>query len=44
MTIRISEYHGRDRVDCVCGICTGEDQYLENMEWKNRQERNQEEK
>lgn len=30
MTKKIPEYHGRDRIDCGCGICSGEDQYHAN--------------
>lgn len=34
MTRKVPEYHGRDRKDCGCGICSGEYQYLANEEQK----------
>jgi hypothetical protein len=32
MTRKVPEYHGRDRTDCDCGVCTGEDAYLDSMD------------
>jgi hypothetical protein len=32
MTRKVKDYHGRDRLDCDCGICSGEDAAIDAME------------